>query len=448
MDIILGMIFTFLLLIYFISSNVFVGIPLLFGLLIFCFIAYRRGFLIKDIFNMAYTGSKKAFVVLQIFFLIGGITSIWMCAGTVPAIVYYGIKFMNPNLFILYAFLISSIVSILLGTSFGTVGTVGIALMVLARSGNINLSIAAGAIISGSFLGDRCSPMSSSANLVANLTNTNLYLNIKNMIKTSIIPFIVTCILYAIISLKTPLNFLGNTIDNDILATFNISVLVLLPSFIIIILSLFKVNVKLSMLISIVISFLISITYQNYSLMEVIKFLVLGFKLDPSNPLSTIIKGGGIISMWKASFVIFVSCALAGIFNGTNMLKTIENILLKAKSKTQVYLYTFVTSILTGAFGCNQAISVVLTTELMSKVYKKRNLNDYNLAIDIENTSILLSALIPWNIAAFVPTTTLNVDAFSFIPYAFYLYLLPIINIFTINYLKINKDDKKISNIL
>ena len=139
---------------------------------------------------MSFNGGKRAFVVLEIFLLIGIITGTWIASGTVPAIIYYGIKYMNPNFFILYTFLISCIVSFLLGTSLGTVSTVGVALILMAKGGNINIDIAAGAIIAGAYFGDRCSPMSSSAILVANLTRTNLYTNISNMFKTAVIPFI------------------------------------------------------------------------------------------------------------------------------------------------------------------------------------------------------------------------------------------------------------------
>ncbi|SKC65849.1 Na+/H+ antiporter NhaC family protein [Maledivibacter halophilus] len=438
MDVIIAMVLTFCILVFSILKGIFVGIPLSIGFFIFAYISWKRGFSLKDILIMSYTGGKKAFVVLKIFILIGAITAIWMAAGTVPGIVYYGVKFMNPNFFILYTFLISCLVSFLLGTSLGTASTVGIALIVLAKSGNININIAAGAIIAGAYFGDRSSPMSSSANLVANLTETNLYTNIRNMFKTSAIPFIISIVLYTMISFKQPLNFLGSSIDSEIINNFDINWVVLLPSIIIIIFSIFKINVKISMFFSILVASIISVSIQEYNLTEILKYIILGFKLDTSNPLYTIIKGGGIVSMWKASLVVFVSCSLAGIFDGTNMLKSVENILLKAKTRGDLFSYTTVVSILTGAFGCNQSIATVLTNQLMTHTYKEKNVDKYKLAIDLENTGIVLSALIPWNMAAFVPTTTMNVSSFGFIPYAFYLYLIPIINILSFKILEIS----------
>lgn len=339
MDIVIGMLFTFSVLIFSVYKGIFVGIPLLAGFLIFAFISWRREFSVKNILIMSYTGGKDAFVVLKIFVLIGAITSMWMASGTVPAIVYYTLKLMNPNFFILYAFLISSVTSMLLGTSLGTVSTVGLALIIMAKGGNVDLNIATGAIISGAFLGDRSFPMSSSASLVASITGTNLFVNIRNMFSTAIIPFIISIILYTLFSFKQPLNFTGTNIDSKLIDVFNINWIVLLPAVIIIILSILKVNVKISMSLSILTAAVISFLIQNNSLIEIIKYLFLGFRLDPSSPLYDIIKGGGMIFMWKAALVVFISCSLAGIFEGTKMLKSAEDILRKGKKEV---LFSFI----------------------------------------------------------------------------------------------------------
>ncbi len=437
MDIIFSMLISFSVLIFSIYKGIFVGYPLFFSFLTFSLVAWKRGFSIKAIAKMSYAGGRKAFVVLKVFVLIGSITGIWMASGTVPAIVYYGIQYMNPSYFILYAFLISSVVSFLLGTALGTVSTVGIALILMAKSGNVHIGIATGAIMAGAYFGDRCSPMSSSANLVANLTETNLHSNIRNMFKTSLIPFILSIVIYFILSHQEPLTFVGNRIDSEIINVFIINWVVLLPAIIILIFSIIKLNVKLSMLVSIVTASFIAVHLQGYTFLDVLKFILLGFHLEISSPLRNIIKGGGIISMWKASLVVFISCSLAGIFDTTNLLGKVESILRNAKTRYDLFVYTVIMSIITAALGCNQSISIVLTNQLMEKSYSDKN----QLAIDLENTAVLLAALIPWNIAAFVPTTTLEVSNTSFIPYAFYLYFVPIYNMI---FLKISQvRDKK-----
>lgn len=444
MDIIIGMVVTFCLLIISIFKGIFVGYPLLLGYLIFTIISLVRGFKWTQVLTMSITGSKKAFVVLRIFVLIGAITGIWMASGTVPAIIYYGIEYMSADFFVLYTFLITCVVSFLLGTSLGTVSTVGIALILIAKTGSANLNVVAGAIIAGAYFGDRCSPMSSSANLVASLTKTNVYINIKNMFITSIIPFVLSVVIYYFLSLQHPLNVIQNTITTDIMNTFVINWVVLLPAIIILVFSLFKINVKTSMLVSILLASGIALALQQYNPLEVVQYMSLGFRLDSSNPLASILKGGGIISMWKASLVVFISCSLSGLFEGTNMLKNIEDILLRANSRFTLFLLTTATSIITAVIGCNQTISIVLSHHFMHKSYENTKVDNYQLAVDLENTGVVLAALIPWNIAALVPTMTMGIDSAGFIPYAFYLYLIPITNVFYLKFLEV-RNKKKLS---
>jgi Na+:H+ antiporter, NhaC family len=445
MAIIIGMLITFCTLIFSVYKGIYVGYPLLLGFLIFTYISWRRGLKLSDILKMSFYEGKKSFVVLGIFVLIGAITSIWMASGTVPSIIYYGINYMNPNYFILYAFIISCVVSFLLGTSLGTVSTVGVALILMAKSGDININMTAGAIIAGAYFGDRCSPMSSSAALVVNLTKTNLYTNILNMFKTSVIPFVLSIIIYFIFSLQEPINFTQNNMANEIATIFKINWIILLPAIIILFFSLFKIDVKLSMLVSIVVASIIAMTFQHYKPSEVLRFIVFGFHLDSPSPLQNILKGGGIISMWQASLVVFISCALSGIFSGTNMLQSIEDILMRAKTRYMLFIYTTIASIVTAAFGCNQSISSVLTHNLIDKSYEDKNIHKNELAVDLENTGVVLSALIPWNIAAIVPTMTMGVSSTGFIPYAVYLYLIPLTSILYLKILEI-RNNKLSSN--
>lgn len=436
MDILIAILITFSALIFSVLKGIFVGYSLILCLFLFVFISCKRGFPLKNIIKMFFNGGASSYIVLSIFVLIGCITSIWLASGTVPSIIYYGVKYMNPNLFILYSFLITCVVSYLLGSALGTVSTIGIALILIAKSGGVDINIVAGSIISGAYFGDRCSPMASSANLVANLTETNLYINIKNMFKTSIVPFILSVFIYFLLSLQSPLSFVQNQMDTEIVKIFQINWIMLLPAIIILVLSLFKVNVKWSMILSIICASIIAMIFQHYKFNEVIRFLVFGFDLNSDSFLKSILKGGGIISMWKASLVVFISCGLSGIFDGTSMLEPIKSVLNKATTSFSLFIYTLVTSVLTGAFGCNQSIAIVLTHNIMNKTYSKKNTDNYKLAIDLENSGVLLSALIPWNIAAFVPTTAMEVSNTGFIPYAFYLYLVPLFNIL---YLKISQ---------
>jgi NhaC family Na+:H+ antiporter len=409
-------------------KGIFVGYTLFIALVIFSILALTKGFTPYSIVKMIYSGGKKTFLVLQIFILIGAIVSSWMAAGTVPAIVFYGLKYMNANLFILSAFIISSAVSFLIGTSFGTIGTVGIALMVMARSGNVSTAATAGAIIAGAYFGDRCSPMSSSANLVASITGTELYDNIKKMLRTSIVPFTLSLVAYTFISLKYPISTGGSSITTDIEAFFEIGLIAMIPAAIILLMSFFRVNVKLSMLISILSAVFIAIVFQHNSFMDSMRYILLGYKMKSGSYLADIITGGGIVSMLKVSVVVFISSSFTGVFEGTGMLKSLERYTEKANNPPLKFLTTIIVSIAASAFGCTQVMAAMLTHMLMKKSYDKSKTHAAELAVDLENTAIVIAPLIPWNIAVLVPLTTLNAGINS-IPFSVYLYLLPAWNL-------------------
>lgn len=432
MDLIAAILVSFLCIIISLTKGYFIGYPLLLSLVIFTLILWRRGFALKTLLTLAITSSQKSFSVISILLLIGALTAVWMAAGTVPALVYYGIQFLNPRYFILSAFILTSMVSVLLGTSFGTVSTIGVALMIMARESNVNTHIVAGAVIAGAYFGDRASPMSSSANLVATITRTKLYVNLKNMAITGWLPLLAASFIYLVLSISNPVSATDNILLNEIPQFFSINLYVLLPALVILFLSLFQVEVKLTLLLSIVTSLVIGITLQKYSIFQLINYAVFGFELDTTTALTPILKGGGIISMLKVSLVVIISTALAGIIAGTRIVEFVEVFLNKAKTRASLFLGTIIVGIAAAAFGCTQTIAILLTQQLVQESYQNKKLDNYQLAVDLENTVVVLSPLVPWNIAGLVPATILMTNL-GFIPYAFYLYLLPLFSLMQFN---------------
>jgi Na+:H+ antiporter, NhaC family len=427
MDLIAAFAITFLFLVSSVFEGIFLAYPLTAGILLFFLVALRRGFAPKDIMKMGYTGGKKSLIVVRILMLIGVLIPMWMASGTIPAIVNYGMEMIRPDMFVLSAFLLSCFVSCLIGTSVGTSGVVGTALMVMARSGGVNLAATAGAVIAGAYFGDRCSPVSSSASFVAAITETNIYDNIRNMIKTCILPFVISAVFYLTLSMAFPLRSTSASLAGLISKQFDLNPVVLVPAVIIILFSVLKVGIKISMLVSIKIALILSLTLQHQSLADCVKYMIFGFSLDASNPLSGIIKGGGEVSLLKTALVVFLASAFAGIMEGTGMLKGIENITLKADTRYKVFRNMFVTSLFGSVVGCSQTFAVMLTHMLNKKAYEKNGLGNSCEAIDLENTAIMTAALIPWNIALLAPMTVLGADA-SCIPYLVYIYLLPLWN--------------------
>lgn len=419
-----------------ILADSYIGIGVNLVLILLSFLALKKGFSLEEIIDSGYSSGKKAFLVMKIFLLVGAVSSIWIMSGTIPIVVYQGVRLMNPEYFYLSSFLITSVVAFLLGSSFGTAGTVGIAMIAIGKGLGADLSIVGGTVISGAYFGDRCSPVSSSANLVATLTETNLYTNIKNMFKTGSIPFIITGILYVFC------NSNGDKIVKNISMlellenNFNLSYLNFLPIGIILFLTLFRINVKISLSLSILAAIFLSFFIQGYEIIDIFKTLIFGFFFEEKNPLYNILKGGGVISMWKTCMIVFISCCLSGIIQKLQLFNKLESFILKSKNEMGLYIWTMIVSIITGMFGCNQSIAVVMTIDIMKNSYKIKEIAKEKFAIDIENSAIVLSALIPWNLASLVPATVMEMKNFEYLIYSFYVILLPI---FTLTYKKLIK---------
>lgn len=425
MDVIIALIGIFILLMLSVYKGIYIFYPLFAGLVVFIIIARKRGYRLEELVGMVLKGSRKSLIIVNILLLIGAITAVWRASGTVAYVVYYGIMLMDPNFFILYAFILCSIVSFLLGTSFGTVGTIGMILMVMVKGGDMNINMVAGAIIAGAYFGDRCSPMSSSANLVATITETDLYINIKNMFKTSVIPFTACIIIYGILSFWNPLHLVESQVSAELVKAFNLHWIAILPALLILVLAAFRVDVKLSMLISIVTGGAVAFLMQKEPITDILRYILLGYSMPEQSFLREIISGGGIASMVKVMLIILVSFALSGVFEGTSLLKDVEKGIFKLSGKIGVFATMIVTSIMAGSFGCSQTLAIMLTYQLVRSMYASAGIDKYELAVDIENTVIVISALIPWNIAGAVPAAALTADS-SYTLYSFYLYLLPL----------------------
>jgi Na+:H+ antiporter, NhaC family len=205
---------------------------------------------------------------------------------------------------------------------------------------------------------------------------------------------------------------------------------VLMPAILILLLAAFKVDVKISMSLSILTGMAIALLVQHVSLSDLLQYIATGYRLDQPGFLSVVIQGGGLYSMLQVSLIVLISSAYSGLFAGTGLLRDVEQNFERLSRKIGVYAGTAGASIVTAAFSCNQTLAVMLTHQLIRKTYEKKRLSNYRMALDLENTVIVISALIPWNIAGAVPAAALSADA-GFIPYALYLFLVPLTNFFT-----------------
>ena len=375
-------------------------LALLANLIIFIIYCLIKGHKLKESLNFVYQGFSTCKLMLFIFLLIGMITGTWRACGTISYIIYNAVKIISPNYFYVGIFLFNATVSLLTGSSFGTSSTAGIISMTLSYAINMNPYFSAGAIISGCFVGDRTSPMSTSALLIATITKTDFYNNIKNMIKPSIIPIILTIITFQILNLNS-LGTIHNVDLSSIKSDFNFNIILAIPAILIIILAMFKVPLKYNMGLSIIIAISLAYFFQNMSLNQILRSALLGYVNENADKS---INGGGVISMAKAILIVGISSGYFGIFKNTDLLKSIKLTVNSLYKKFPQLFVMEILSIIIACFSSNQTLSIMLTYEM-----SRENIEDKEkLALNLSNSALLNSMFIPWNISGRIPIDTIS----------------------------------------
>lgn len=429
MDLLVAFIVFLALMLGALASGISMVYALLVGLVAFMAVGLRRRYKFIDLCKMCVDGNRESWIVIEVMCVIGFLTAVWRVSGTITIFVYYGIKIITPSLFLIIAFLLSCLLSYALGTSFGVAGTVGVIFMTLARSGGVDPFITAGVLMSGVNFGDRCSPVSSSATLVAGVTGTKIFDNVKMMMRTGLLPFLLCLVVYSVMSTRNPITHVDAQLLQTFENEFNLSPWAFVPAVLMLILPLLKVSVLRSMFVSIITGIFVACLVQGVPLLEVLKICILGYKAT-GDGLGTLLNGGGLVSMLEIVVILIISCAFSGIFNGTKMLESLQDKLHKACTKIGRFSMMLIISLASAAVFCNQTISTLMCNDLLAKPYKDGGGTSEELAIDMENSVILLACFVPWSIGCSVPLSFFGVD-FHALPYAVYMYALPIIYWFT-----------------
>ena len=398
---------------------------LLGGLVLFWLLGLRQGFTHRQLWEMAWKKCRKSLIVVEVIFLIGIITGVWRVGGTISYCIVMGVELVTPGLFLVVAFLLCVALSYVLGTSYGVSSTIGVILMALARSGGVDPALAAGVILSGVYFGDRCSPASSAASLVAAVTDTDLYRNVRQMLRTALLPTLLTLGIYVVLSLRNPLARMDQSVLSALEGNFSITWLALLPAAVMFLLPLFKVPIKLAMLGSIAVAAVLAMAVQGFSLWEVLSAAWGGY--HPADPaLNAVLGGGGITSMMVSYVIVILTGLYSGILEGTGDLEPMQQKAEALAGKIGAFPAMIVVSTLTAMVLCNQAVTSILSEQLLRRCYDDRE----ELAMDIENSGILIAGLIPWSIACSIPLAMLGADS-SVLLYAMLLWLIPICYLFT-----------------
>lgn len=383
-------------------------LPLLaFGMLLFAGYGIHRGFRVRDVARMATVGLRGVGSVLALFVLIGALTASWRAAGTIPAITCWSANLVSPRNLVLVSFLLTSAMSMLVGSSYAAAATVGVICMTIATAMGANAAMVGGAILAGAFVGDRCSPMSSSAALVASVTNTQLFDNVRRMVRTGAVPFALSCLAFLLAGGASGGSGMAPSFAGSFVRAFNLSWVVAIPTVVVLVLSLLKTSVKKTMVASLVAALLVCVFVQHVPVAQLPAILVFGYRCqDPS--IARMVDGGGIVSMLDIALIVAVASTYSGIFEGTGLLLGLRDYVSKLARHSTPFASVLLTSIATCTIACDQVVAIMLTAQLCEDTEHDGSA----LALDLENSTSIIPSLIPWS------TSCVGIIAFVGMPMA------------------------------
>lgn len=402
---------------------------LLLGLALFSLLGLKKGFTPRQLAAMAWRQGRDSLIVVPVFLLIGMVTALWRASGTISFFLYYGLESLRPASFLLVAFLLSAVLSFALGTCYGVTGTAGVVLITLARSGGVDLAVTAGAILSGAYFGDRCSPMSSCATLVAACTGTELYKNVREMLKTALLPTLLTVLAFGVLSRLYPIQQMDSVVLSALRENFDLHWTVLLPAVLMLVLPLAKVPVKWAMAASAATAFVLTVALQGLPVPEALRTAILGYAPRQAE-LAGILSGGGLVSMVTSGAVVFITSLYAGILEGIDALAPAKDWVERLSRRVGLFPAAVLVSTAVVSVFCNQAVMVMIDAQLLADSYEARGASRTELAMDIANSGVTIAGLVPWSIAITVPLSMLDVGTEA-IPWCVLLYMIPLCYFFT-----------------
>lgn len=410
-------------------------IPLIVGTSVAALVAWRSGYKWKEIEEAMYKGIRLALPAVIIIMLVGLTIGAWIGGGVVATMIYYGLKIITPSLFLVSITIICGIVSLAIGSSWSTMGTIGVAGMGIGLSMGIPAPMIAGAIISGAYFGDKMSPLSDTTNLAAGLTDTDLFVHIRHMFYTTIPGLVIALVVYAVLGRK----FAKGNLDTEginqtvqvLQDSFVISPWLLIIPLLVIVLVAKKVPAIPALIVGILLGFLAQVIIQGGSFADAVASLQSGFVIKTGNEMvDNLFNRGGLDSMMYTVSMTIVAMTFGGILENTGMLQAIVNQILKlAKTAKGLVASTVISCFATNASCSEQYISIVIPSRMYAKAYREKGLHSKNLSRALEDGGTLTSVFVPWNTCGVFIWGTLGVHTFQYAPYAVLNFIVPIISI-------------------
>ncbi|MCY9514725.1 Na+/H+ antiporter NhaC [Paenibacillus apiarius] len=376
-------------------------------------------------------GLQASVMPAMLLALIGILIAVWMMSGTVPTLLVYGTTWFQPQWFTISAMLLTVVVSMFVGSSLTTVGTFGVALVGMAGSMGVHLAIVAGAVVSGACFGDKMSPLSDTTNFASAVARVQMPDHIRNMTKTTIPAFILTCAAFLLFgsSAQTDLSQLA-AMQRDISQSFHIHPLTLLPLAVVLAAAFKRLPIIITMLLGIGTGLLMTVFIQGE--FDIPKWIVTmhhgfqgSFQLDE---VARIVNRGGLQSMTGAISLIAIAFALGGLLQHTGVIQTMFNRLIApVKSKEALVVTSGLSSIGVNVITGEQYMSILLPGQLFEEEYEKRGIPRLTLSRTLEDCGTLVNPLIPWGVSGAMMTSALGLTVFDYAPYAFFLWLSPLV---------------------
>ncbi|RCW79288.1 NhaC family Na+:H+ antiporter [Halanaerobium sp. DL-01] len=411
-------------------------VPMIMGAFMAAIMGIRAGYKWEEIEDGMKEGITQALQAVIILSIIGVLVGVWIISGVVPTMIYYGLQLLSPKFFLVATMLITSITTLATGSSWGTAGTIGIALMGVGSGLGLPLPIVAGSILSGAYFGDKMSPLSDTTNLAPAMAGTDLFTHIRHMVYTTGVSYVIVLIIETILGFRLTL---GETADlaqiNEILVglqgQFNISLFLFIPPLLVIYLSYKKIPAIPGISMGILTAMLLGVILQGNNFGDILIASYSGYVSNSGvEAVDGLLTNGGFTNMLYSISIVITAMMFGGIMEKTNQLKVIViRILEKVKSDGSLIFVTIMTAIGMNVVLSEQYMSIVVTGRMYSNAYKDRGLKAKNLSRALEDSGTLTSALVPWNTCGAFMSSTLGVATFAYAPYAFFLWLTPIVSI-------------------
>ncbi|KXH86915.1 sodium:proton antiporter [Sporosarcina sp. HYO08] len=390
-------------------------------------VSYKR--LEKGLVDGAGAGMSAVFL----FFFIGILISSWMMGGTIPTLIYAGFHLVTPQFFLAIVFVVASIVGVSIGSSLTTVATVGVAFIGMASVLDVSLAMTAGAIVSGAFFGDKMSPLSDTTNLASSIVRVDLFAHIKNMAWTTVPAFLISAVLFGILSPKVQFEDTAKiqAFQDGLLQTGMIHWYTVLPIIVLVILSIKKVPAMMTLAVSSASAVVISYFHHTFSATEVLSILFNGYVSNIGmDEIDALLTRGGMNSMMFTVGLVLLALSMGGLLFTLGivqcLLGKIESMLKKAAS---VIFASALTAIGINVLIGEQYLSILLTGQAFQAQYEKLGLAGKNLSRVMEDAGTVVNPLVPWSVCGIFITNVLDVPTLAYLPFAFFCLLSPVLTV-------------------